>query len=209
MAPILPFLIEESYSHYQIQIGHNSIFKSVWFDVNDKLWDNEQIASMFQLVLDIRTSLNHVIGANNPKDIWVELICDAEAYKKLELLHPVEDDDVVDKCDSELCDLLQVSGVDLKLLDDTTMKTVDGIKSVNFSSEPVGISHSLAGFSLGISKSPMNQCARCRRYCCVEGNVLCSRCMSVMQRILRKQSQEEQVVSTNNTDEIKEVVRKQ
>lgn len=40
---------------------------------------------MFELVLDIRTSLNHVIGANNPKDIWVELVCKPEVYKKLQV----------------------------------------------------------------------------------------------------------------------------
>ncbi|ODN06322.1 Isoleucine--tRNA ligase, mitochondrial [Orchesella cincta] len=199
LAPILPFLIEES-------SGSHKLFQSLWFDVSDSSWNNSQIASMFETVIDIRTSLNHVIGANNPKDIWVELICNREIYESLQLLHPVDDGDILDKCDSELCDILQVSGVDLKCVTSENSSDSSSISnSVKFSSEPVGVSHSLAGFSLGISKTHMTQCARCRRHCCEEGSVLCVRCMSVMQRLLRKQSQDEIAA---NSELLKEAVGK-
>ncbi|CAL8103992.1 unnamed protein product [Orchesella dallaii] len=206
LAPILPFLIEESYSHYQIGTGSHKLFQSIWFDVNDTRWDNSQIATLFETVIDIRTSLNHVLGANSPKDIWVELICNREIYENLQYLHPVDDGDILDKCDSELCDILQVSGVDLKCVTSENSSDSSSISNnVKFSSEPIGVSHSLAGFSLGISKTHMTQCARCRRHCCEEGSVLCVRCMSVMQRLLRKQSQQEIAA---NSEVLKEAVSK-
>jgi len=67
-------------------LGNKSIFKSKWFDVNDKTWDNSQVESLFDLVLDMRTSLNHVIGANNPKDMWVELQCNAETFDTIQVI---------------------------------------------------------------------------------------------------------------------------
>lgn len=112
---------------------------------------------------------------------------------------------MLDKCDSELCDILQVSGVDLKCFE-TASATDAVLPEAKFSVEPIGVSHGLDGFSLGISKTQMNQCARCRRYCCQEGHVLCQRCLSVMQRILRKQSYEE--IAANTAEELKEAVSK-
>lgn len=113
------------------------------------------------------------------------------------------DADLVDKCDSELCDILQVSGISLKSVDNTRSK--DEVTSVKFDVEPIGVSHSAEGFSLGISKTPMTQCARCRRYCCEEGTLLCIRCVSVMQRILQKQSQQEMLAAK---EELKEAMGK-
>lgn len=65
--------------------GNISIFRSLWFEIGESTWDNDQIAAMFKVVLDIRTSLNHVIGANNPKDIWVELVCTPAVFKELQV----------------------------------------------------------------------------------------------------------------------------
>lgn len=112
---------------------------------------------------------------------------------------------MVDKCDSELCDILQVSGVDLKCFE-TESGPDSVLPDAKFSAEPVGVSHSLTGFSLAISKTKLNQCARCRRYCCEEGHVLCSRCLSVMQRLLRKQSNEESV--ENHVENLEAVGKK-
>lgn len=111
---------------------------------------------------------------------------------------------MLDKCDSELCDILQVSGVDLKCFE-TESAADAALPEAKFSVQPIGVSHGLDGFSLGISKTQMNQCARCRRYCCQEGHVLCQRCLSVMQRILRKQSHEEIAA---HAEEFKEAVSK-
>jgi hypothetical protein len=112
LAPVLPFLVEESYSHYRLGMlrqkcmitsypvlkvetikncikficsGNQSIFKSTWFENQDKMWDNSSISSTFDLAVDIRDTLNHVIGSNNPKDIWVELQCNAKNYNALQV----------------------------------------------------------------------------------------------------------------------------
>lgn len=102
-------------------------------------------------------------------------------------------DDDIDKCDSELCDILQISGLDLKCYEKeegiSSPKT-DPLHPIEFTIKPTGVGHSLSGFSVGVCKSEMMQCARCRRYCCTPGDVLCSRCLSVMKILLKKQSQE-------------------
>jgi hypothetical protein len=111
-------------------------------------------------------------------------------------LHPVLDDEA-DKCDSELCDILQVSGVDLQCYQDPELSVSESesqedlLKVIDFSIKPVGVGHSASGFSVGICKTEMMQCARCRRYCCPPGEVLCSRCLGVMKGLLQKTSQEE------------------
>ena len=104
------------------------MFKYPWF-TEEKTWDNPNVKAMIDLALDIRTSLNQIIGENNRKQIWVEIICNQKNFKTLQVLHP-------DKCTSELCDILQVSGVDLQCNDQTT-----------FQITPFGVSHSLNGFS--------------------------------------------------------------
>ena len=78
----------------------------------------------------------------------------------------------IDKCTSELCDILQLSGIDLKQSEDK-----------NFTIKSFGVGHSLAGYSVAIGESEMFQCHRCRRYCCAEGSSLCTRCQSVLKRL--------------------------
>jgi len=112
------------------------------------------------------------------------------------MLHPVLEDEA-DKSDSELCDILQVSGVDLQCFEGEDASKLeadyqhDPLQTIKFSIEPAGVGHSLTGFSVGICKTEMMQCARCRRYCCTPGDVLCSRCLSVMKGVLLKKSQEQ------------------
>lgn len=108
------------------------------------------------------------------------------------ILHPVIEGDDHDKCNSELCDILQVSGVDLNALKsplDSGSASPSDVAShkISFCTEPFGVSHSLIGYSLGISKTEMMQCARCRRFCCFPGEFLCSRCTSVIQRVSVKE----------------------
>jgi hypothetical protein len=116
-------------------------------------------------------------------------------------LHPVFDEDM-DKCDSELCDILQVSGVDLKCYEDEeSLKTgispkTDPLQPIDFRIKPSGVGHSVRGFSVGICKTEMMQCARCRRFCCTPGDVLCARCHRVMKGLLQKQSQLSQEVQS-------------
>jgi len=64
--------------------GNQSIFKSLWFEENET-WNNDSIAKTFQLAVEIRDTLNHVIGSNNPKDIWVELLCTKQNYEMLQV----------------------------------------------------------------------------------------------------------------------------
>src|SRR5581483_4100749 len=100
--------------------------------------------------------------------------------------------------DLELCDILQVSGVDLKCYEDEesirtgTSPSQDPLKPINFSIEPTGVGHCATGFSAGVCKTEMMQCSRCRRYSCLPGDVLCTRCISVMKGVLQKQSEEVQ-----------------
>jgi hypothetical protein len=65
-------------------LGNQSFFKSTWFE-DESSWGNSQVTSTFELALDVRDTLNHVIGSNNPKDLWVELQCDANNYKTLQV----------------------------------------------------------------------------------------------------------------------------
>lgn len=65
-------------------LGNQSIFKSLWFD-DEPSWDNKNVTATFDLALDVRESLNHIIGANNPKDLWVELQCDSKNFKTLQV----------------------------------------------------------------------------------------------------------------------------
>ncbi|CAG7719825.1 unnamed protein product [Allacma fusca] len=165
LAPVLPYLCEEVHSHYNQET--ESIFKSVWFDV-DNQWENIPVASVMDLALDVRLTINQMVGDNNSKTLWAQILCNEKAFQTLQLLHPTNCSEV-DKCTSELCDILQISGVDLKLSENK-----------EFSIEPIGVGHSLEGYSVAIGKTEMFQCHRCLRYCCTEGNSMCTRCQSVL-----------------------------
>jgi len=113
----------------------------------------------------------------------------------------------VDKCNSELCDILQVSGVDLQYFG-SNEDSMNPLQLVEFNIRPVGVGHSASGFSVGICKTDMMQCARCRRFCCTPGEVLCNRCLPVMKGLLQKTSQKEiSAASRSHPDNPKKKVK--
>jgi isoleucyl-tRNA synthetase len=168
LAPVLPYLCEEVHSHYNQEA--ESLFKSTWFEI-DPMWENPSVSGIMEMALDVRTTVNQMVGDHNPKTLWAQILCNEKAFQTLQLLHPTNCSEV-DKCTSELCDILQVSGIDLKLSEDK-----------QFSIEPIGVGHSIAGYSVAIGKTEMFQCHRCLKYCCTEGNSMCTRCQSVLNRL--------------------------
>ena len=159
---------------------------------------------MFDVALNVRTSVNQIIGENDRRKVWVEIICNQKNFKVLQvhtqfalmqinqihIIHEINFNRIMiysqilhpDSCNSELCDILQVSGVDLKCSE-----------QANFTITPYGVSHSDMGFSVGVTETELNQCLRCRRYCCPADLSLCVRCASVVKSIettkLKKETQ--------------------
>lgn len=43
------------------------------------------MSELFDLAMDIRTSLNQIIGENDQKQVWVEIFCNQKNYKMLQV----------------------------------------------------------------------------------------------------------------------------
>jgi hypothetical protein len=62
-----------------------SFFKYTWFNIGDIARENQHVQEMFDVVLDVRTSLNQIIGDNDRRQVWAEIICNQKSYKLLQV----------------------------------------------------------------------------------------------------------------------------
>ena len=106
LAPVLPYLCEEVHYHYangewfseqslcnrmyvvaQVYVlyaGEESVFQSPWFE-SESAWDNPSVSSVMELALDLRTTINQMVGERNSKTVWAEILCNEKAYQDLQV----------------------------------------------------------------------------------------------------------------------------
>lgn len=64
----------------------DSIFKYTWFNNEETvIWDNSSVREMFDLAMDVRGHLNQLVGMHNKRELWVEIICNQQNYKMLQV----------------------------------------------------------------------------------------------------------------------------
>uniref|UniRef100_A0A2M4AI52 isoleucine--tRNA ligase n=1 Tax=Anopheles triannulatus TaxID=58253 RepID=A0A2M4AI52_9DIPT len=165
--PIVPFLVEESWTYYR---GNDSFYKWSRTDLlRTPPLTVDSSAESSCTAVEVALELRHAVYAQQAQlnvNSWllqVTVECDENDFTQLSALHPP-----VGRADAEteLCELLQIGSVELRC-----RSAVRGIESVD-------------RFAVKISKSDQSLCPRCRRFLVPEGNdhaCVCRRCDQVLQ----------------------------
>ncbi|XP_059226112.1 isoleucine--tRNA ligase, mitochondrial [Stomoxys calcitrans] len=153
--PIVPFLVEESWSYYDPK----SAFYQQTFEP-ESTWKNDQIELIVETALEVKRLANQ--KSNFSKNSWLlaaSVKCSNDGhFKMLQHLHQPHSNDNDANSDSELCEILQVQSVTL-------------IKSCDPSSE----------VDVDLTEIEGTLCPRCRRYAVISANEICSRCCKVLE----------------------------
>ncbi|XP_078035223.1 isoleucyl-tRNA synthetase, mitochondrial isoform X2 [Augochlora pura] len=150
MSPIVPHLVEEAWLHHPENSDENKIpFYHTRYEIPES-WNDPTIVERMDAALRIRGQFQSAVDTNRWK-LSVTIEATKDDFLWLSLLH-----DNVEKTTSELCEILQVSSINL-IEDQTKTETQIQMKAI----ETV-------------------LCNRCRRYPEEGQDCLCSRCASIL-----------------------------
>lgn len=149
--PIAPYLIEESWSYYDVSGGafHEQTVHA------DRDWRNVQANEVVNTALDIKRLINQQANDVNSWNLAVSIKCNSKL--QLEQLSALNGQFNVPVINSELCEFLQVGSVTLQA--------------------EVKAGADVAQLKLESSNAPL--CPRCRRFSIVEQEI-CKRCESIL-----------------------------
>ncbi|KAH8397478.1 hypothetical protein KR222_007343 [Zaprionus bogoriensis] len=151
--PIAPFLIEESWSHYD---ATGAAFHEHTVQAQAS-WSNPQAHQVVSAALEIKRLINQQAGDVNSWHLAVRIVCSSQ--QQLQLLSALHAQLDAASSSSELCEILQVGSVCLQSTVDATAEAAV-VSSDNL-------------------EAPL--CPRCRRYSIVpEQQEICTRCDSIL-----------------------------
>ncbi|XP_053673887.1 isoleucine--tRNA ligase, mitochondrial [Anopheles nili] len=156
--PIIPFLVEESWTYYD----RDQFYKSAHHISNTTQVPAAQTVTAIECALDLRHAVYQQAQLNvNTWLLELAVECTGSDLALLTLLHPKLDQR---ECETELCEMLQVGSVVLR----------EGSSSNN-------------RFAITVTKSDQPLCQRCRRFLLVNldgdcAGPTCARCNAILNK---------------------------
>ncbi|XP_055843625.1 isoleucine--tRNA ligase, mitochondrial [Episyrphus balteatus] len=144
--PIVPFLVEESWSYYDSRPFHEAKVHT------NPSWNDPKVEEIIETAFEVKRLLNRHSQDVNTWLLKVNVSCGSDKYALLKNLQPTKT-----STNSELCELLQVSSVELV-------------------EDP-----SLSDCTVALSEDGSILCPRCRRFCVNSEDSICERCEQVLQ----------------------------